>query len=136
MKKLLLSIFILFFTTPIFSQEVNIPLKTSTESGRFEFIQSTISRKISLMLDKYTGKVWQMVRDSEYDCLTFEYIPKTTQSTDVKSAKINYQLFLGGMMLSDCFLLNINTGEVWQLVKDKDDYNIFELLHPRLDSTK
>jgi hypothetical protein len=133
MKKLLVCFLMLFCIVPSFADDVQIPVSTSTESGRFEFIQSTIARRISFMLDKYTGRVWQMVQISKQGEIGFAPIPKDIPSTDAKSEKINYQLYMSGTALKDCFLLNINTGEVWQLVEDKDEELLFQRIQGRLD---
>lgn len=133
MKKSLIIALMLFCITPLFADNTQVPVSTSTESGRFEFIQSTIARRVSLLLDKYTGKVWQMVQISSQGDVGFAPIPKDVPSTDVKSEKINYQLYLGGTALKDCFLLNINTGEIWQLVEDRDENISFQKIQTRLD---
>lgn len=133
MKKLLVCFLMLFSIAPSFADDVQIPVSTSTESGRFEFIQSTIARRVSLMLDKYTGKVWQMVQISDRGDIGFEPVPKDIPSTDAKSQKINYQLYMSGTALRDCFLLNINTGEVWQLAEGKDEELVFQRIQGRLD---
>lgn len=133
MKKLLVCFLMLCSIAPSFADDVQIPVSTSTESGRFEFIQSTIARRVSLMLDKYTGKVWQMVQISDRGDIGFEPVSKDIPSTDAKSQKINYQLYMSGTALRDCFLLNINTGEVWQLAEGKDEELVFQRIQGRLD---
>ena len=133
MKKLLVCFLMLFCIVPSFADDVQIPVSTSTESGRFEFIQSTIARRVSLLLDKYKGKVWQMVEINKQGDVGFVPVPVYFESKDTPSEKINYQLYMSGTALKDCFLLNINTGEVWQLAQNKNGELAFETIQLRLD---
>ena len=103
--------------------------KTSAPDGRFEIVQSQILRSNTFRLDKYTGDVYQFImKDTWY---TWEKITRQGASKDTTPAtQINYQLFLGGMQARDAFLMNVNTGETWLLVKDKSDKLLFQPLNP------
>lgn len=94
-----------------------MPVSTDMGHGRYEYIGSTIARKGSFLVDKYEGKVWQVVkRGGDADDILFQqvYVEKTADSP---SDSIRYQLYMGGMMFRDCFLVNIYTGEVWVYTK-------------------
>ena len=72
------------------------------------------------------ARVYQFVKTKD-DLSTWQLVPKNVATFDtVIPDKINYQLFLGGIVVRDCFLLNINTGATWVLVKDSNDYLSFE----------
>ena len=76
-------------------------------------------------MDKYTGKVYSFVT-TKSDWLAWQEIPKSFVTGDTSiSEKINYQLFMGGILAKDCFLLNINTGVTWVLVEDKKSGNFY-----------
>ncbi len=120
MRKCLLIVLMLVCITPLVAESSEIPVSTSTENGRFEFIQSTIGRRLSFILDKYNGKVVQMVQVTEEGSIAFLPVLVDDPSEEPKSQKINYQLYMSGVALRDCFLLNINTGEIWQLAEDEE----------------
>lgn len=127
MKKLkLILLLLLCLIINLYSQEKRQAVKTSQTGGRYEIVQSEIFRNQTFKLDKYTGKVLQLV-NTLYDRVLWQDVPKNTSNPDiVLPDKINYQLFLGGMFARDCFLLNINTGTTWLLVKDSVDNVSFE----------
>ncbi len=99
------------FCTKAVAQDVvrsHIPLSTNVSEGRFEFLRSTKSPDLSFLLDKYSGKVWRRTGRR-----TLERIP--VEGLVVEGAdKINFQLYMGNSNVSDCFLLNIHTGELWE----------------------
>lgn len=45
---------------------VQNPVSSDMGHGRYEYIESTIARKGSFLIDKYEGRVWKVVRSSEY----------------------------------------------------------------------
>lgn len=114
---------------------VQIPVSSDMGHGRYEYIESTIARKGSFLIDKYEGRVWKVVRSSEYadnQMLQEVYIDKPADSP---SDSIRYQLYMGGMMFRDCFLVNIYTGEVWVYTRQRDtDYCYFSRM-ARKDGT-
>ena len=127
MKKILLLLFILF-SMSAYSQGLQKyqATKTSQAGGRYEIVQSEIQRSQTFKLDKYTGKVYMLVT-TKSDEVAWEEVQKNSAWHDtVTPDKVNYQLFLGGSAARDCFLLNINTGATWILVKAKDDSFYFE----------
>lgn len=91
---------------------------TYAPNGRFEILQSELARKYTIKIDKYTGDTWQMVLNYSGD-ITWEKIYREEAYGDIKKEdRINYQLFFSGFTSQDIFLINVNTGTTWQLVKD------------------
>lgn len=121
MKKILLFLSIVFVYNITFGQSGSIYVRTSITGGRWEIIQSPILRSNTFKVDKLYGTVYQMVQTKNksiiWEKVTVENIHHDNLSNDVNQ-QINYQLFMGGMMAADAFLININTGHTWQLVKD------------------
>ena len=125
-KLLLLLVSILFLSTNALSLDTKQAVSTSQTGGRFEIIQSELVRKNTFLLDKYFGQVYVLVKKSN-DYPDWEPVKVYPSSTDESPKnKINYQIFMGGIMARDCFLLNINTGETWILVETKDKGYMFE----------
>lgn len=123
MKKILICLFLCF--SLCVSAGDNYPsVKTSIDSGRFEIIQSPILRKLTFKLDKYTGKTYQLVKTSNNN-VTWEIVEWLGYDDEASFQqnnpnKVAYQLFLGGITIKDTFLINILTGDTWQLFHDPD----------------
>ena len=141
MKVLLIKLFsfLLFFMTinpSIYSQESAKFqfIKTSQTGERFEIIQSEISSIYTFKVDKYLGKVYVIVHVPEFETPTWLEIPKSYVKNDtIKSEKINYQLFLGGNSVVDCYLLNINSGSSWILKNENKKGLLFKGFDTSLD---
>ena len=94
------------------SPTVNIHTASYTQhnDGRFELVQSTITRDQTFLVDKYAGKVWRWVNKSggHFEPVTIKDMPEVDES------KVNFQLYIGSEGSEFCFLLNIHTGEAWK----------------------
>lgn len=101
---------------------------TTATNGRFEIIQSEVLRSNTFRLDKYTGDVCLMViKDTWYE---WEHVLRQGKSKDTTpESQVNYQLWFGGAQARDAFLINVNTGETWILVKDKNQKLLFQPLN-------
>lgn len=126
MKRLILSIFVsLLFSLSIQAQEQYSSTKTSLE-GRYEIVQSNIARRYTFKIDKYHGVVYQLVQTAT-DGFAWQEVSVLYKSfDDVKPDTVNYQIYMGGTAVRDCFLVNIYTGRTWVLVKSSDDTLMFE----------
>lgn len=111
----------------VYGQESNHAVKSSTDGGRYEIVQSEIARRQTFKIDKYNGKVYLYVKSSSSDNYLWEKIYWVGEKYEKpeKPNQINYQLFLGGIAISDCFLINIHTGKSWSLYKDTDSGSYF-----------
>ena len=96
---------------------------TSQTGGRYEIVQSDIRRSLTFRLDKYTGEVYRLVV-KQNDEFCWEYVKIYDQDKvdrdHYDNTEITYQLYLGGIAVADCFLLNIKTGDTWQLIHDNE----------------
>lgn len=129
MKIIVLILFILF-NVNLFSQGIQKQQSVSTSQvgGRFEIVQSELLRSNTFKLDKYNGDIFVYVKTND-DWYGWQEVPRSALINDLAiPEKINYQLFMGGVMASDCFLLNINTGVSWILVEDKKGNYSFQAL--------
>ena len=118
-----LTLFSLLALMPMFAvagDEDKDAQKTSAPEGRYEILQSEILRTHTFRLDKYTGDLYLFATKEAW--YGWEKITRQGASSDTTALdRINYQLFLGCSQLRDAYLLNVNTGETWILVKDKND---------------
>lgn len=117
---------IIFF--PLFGQEHSSNQSTSFCGGRWEIFMSEVGAKISFKFDKYTGDIYQMVR-AEDNSLIWQPMKKEESSKDIqKTDIINYQLFSSGLGIKYTFILNTNSGLVWQLVSNYDEILSFQIM--------
>lgn len=95
-------------------------VSTSAPNGLFEIIQSPLVRKYTIKLDKETGTTWQMVKDG-HNNICWERLYRESAIIDRQiPGKINYQIFMGGLAAADMFMINTNSGEIWQLCQGRD----------------
>lgn len=137
MKKGIMFYFLIFVSLSIYGQNITIDsnndkkynsVTTSFSGGRFEFIMSDLVVRHSFKIDKYTGDVYMLVKRDD-DSFTWDLLLRDPSDNDKQfDNKINYQLYMSGIAVRFCYLLNTNTGITWQLVKSKDDTLFFELI--------
>jgi hypothetical protein len=91
---------------------------TVPEQSRFEFTQSSIAAKNTFKIDKFTGKVYQIVQKPDGG-ISWDEILKIKHSLDItKENQVNYQLYMSGLAVRFTFLINVWTGATWQLTQD------------------
>lgn len=102
--------------------------KTSTPpDSRFEIIQSQSNIRTTLKLDKFTGAVYELVKnkdlvrakDEEYAWALTRRMPHQQDKTDSLD-QVNYQIVTSSVGVRYTFLVNINTGASWKLSADPD----------------
>lgn len=124
MKKVFILCIVIFFSIKLFAIETTGYVATSQTGGRFEIIQSNIKRSLFFKLDKYTGDVFQYVLDSEGRG-TWQRIDILGKTYTDNNTTISFQLFLGGIAVADCILLDINSGDTYKLYEDNDTKELF-----------
>ena len=136
MKSQNLQLLLFVLAIPVFGQDYPSPAHQMTSAipgARFEIIQSPIAAKWSFRLDRYTGRIWQLVKTKDDDngweeTLVFG-LPKIQSAT-----RPRFQLFTSGIAARHTFLLDSESGKTWCLTsnkgKDKDgiqyDYNSWQ----------
>ena len=104
------------------SQQTNVP-----DDSRFEIIQTNSNLRTMLKLDKYTGTVYELVRnkdlvrakDEEYVWGVTKRLPSPLDKTESTSI-VNYQIVTSTIGVRYTFLINIHTGATWKLSADPD----------------
>lgn len=91
-------------------------LTTLPQSARFEVIQSTLAARLTFRLDRYTGRVWQLVKtkddDNAWEEMKVFELPKIQTPT-----RARFQLFTSGIAARHTFLMDGDTGRTWLVVK-------------------
>ncbi len=87
---------------------------TAPSDARFAIIQAQTSAKWTFRLDRYAGRVWQLVRtvSGENKWQQTRVIDLPTESLSVKP---RYQLFLSSLAAKHSFLIDVDTGNTWTL---------------------
>lgn len=122
MKKIVLSLVMSVMALSAFAQNANTAVTTNNEVGRYEIIMSNLQAKQTFKVDKFNGDVYQLVETSN-GSLAFERLYRSTANaidTQIPN-QVNYQFVMSGILAKCTFLMNINTGEVWNLVYDSKE---------------
>lgn len=110
------------------SLQVSASQKTSAPpDARFEVIQTNSNIRTTLKLDKYTGTVYELVRnkdlvrakDEEYAWGVTKRLPHPLDKIEANDL-VNYQIVTSSVGVRYTFLVNINTGATWKLSSDPD----------------
>lgn len=96
---------------------------TSAMNARFEIVQFNKAAKFTFRLDRYTGRVWQMVVDENDNVLWQEMEVIDPPRNPKGNGHARFQIFISGIAARDTFLIDQETGNSWQIAKGtyKDD---------------
>ncbi|HMN79163.1 MAG TPA: hypothetical protein PKA20_04440, partial [Burkholderiaceae bacterium] len=106
---------------------------TSPAGSRFELVQSTLAARWTFKLDKYTGRVWQLVRTKDDDN-TWEEMRVFDRPSVPGPARPRFQIFTSGLAARHTFLFDADTGKTWLVVTGKkkgldgaeNEYNVWQ----------
>jgi hypothetical protein len=89
--------------------------------ARFEIVQSELAVRWTFKLDKFTGAVFQLVATKDGG-VAWDEVPRLrSRAPDpVTPNRVNYQIFISGMIARNMFLMNVNSGATWQLQGGND----------------
>ncbi len=102
-----------------YAQEQSTPPHAATTipaSARYEIIQSHLAAKWTFRLDRVCGHVAQLIKsgkddNAEWDGMIVFELPRCSDD-----GKVNYQIFSSSLAARHTFLMNLGTGETWQLM--------------------
>jgi hypothetical protein len=91
---------------------------TSPENARYEIVQSELAAKWTFRLDRFTGRVAQLVKtvNDENMWEDMEVVGLSNASTPTKP---RFQIFTSGIAARHTFLLDTDTGNTWVIATDK-----------------
>lgn len=91
------------------------------DGARYCIVQSAIVRRSTFLLDRYMGEVRQMVKNKNGDTSWEKMEVLELGAVRVLGSydKPRFQIYLGSIMAADSFLLDTQTGYVWQLFLDR-----------------
>jgi len=100
---------------------------TLPNGARYEIVQSTLTARVTFRLDRYTGRVWQLVKTSDDENAWEEM--EISKLIQVKaSSRPRFQIFTSGMAARYTFLLDTDSGRTWVVTtgsyKDSEDKEV------------
>lgn len=123
MKKIIFFLIgFLIFAVSAIAQNIEYKSQaTSLVGGRYEIIMSDVVLKHSFKVDKFLGQVYLLVKKEDGGITWEKMIKDVAFNNPILSDKINYQLYMSGISIKYTFLINVNSGAVWQLVEDNSN---------------
>ena len=123
MKKIpLLLIGLLTFAASAIAQNIEYKSQaTSLVGGLYEIIMSDVALRNSFKVDKFLGQVYLLVKKKDGGITWEKMIKDVAFNNPIFPDKINYQLYMSGISIKYTFLINVNSGVIWQLVEDDSD---------------
>lgn len=118
MKRFLFLVLSLILATLKISAQERNSESLSCSFGRYEIIQSPSISSYMLKINKQTGDTWLLVRNNEKKDVWQKFSRESSAKDIQKDDCVNYQIFMSGSIGVYVFLININTGITWRLVKD------------------
>jgi hypothetical protein len=104
------------------AQDLNPAIHYKTQSpadARFELLQSALVARLTLLVDKNSGDVFQIVTTPNNN-LAWEKIYRIKSNNDhLDETQVNFEVFVSGIAARYTYLLNVHTGQTWVLSEDK-----------------
>ena len=91
---------------------------TTPPNARFEVMQSQLVARLTFRLDRFTGRVAQLVRTSD-DNNAWEEMEVIGLPAMSQAARPRFQLFTSGIAARHTFLIDNDTGKTWVIVNGK-----------------
>jgi hypothetical protein len=108
---------------PSTGTEVNAPRRDLPDPVRFEVVQSTLAAKWTFRLDRFTGRVSQLVRTRDGNNAWQEMRIVGLPATDASLAQVRFGLFVSTIAAKFTFLTDLVSGESWTLTGSADENN-------------
>jgi hypothetical protein len=85
------------------------------QNARYEVVQSSLAAKWTFLLDRFTGRVFQLVR-TPTDGVAWEVMAALRLPNIANPTQARFQLFTSGIAARHTFLIDTSTGASWSLV--------------------
>ena len=121
MKRIVLALALCAARIPAIAQDYPSPSpqQTSASPGaRYEILQSPLAAKWTFRLDRYSGRVWQLVKTKDDDT-AWEEMPVYELAKLASPNRPKFQLFTSGLAARHTFLVDSDSGKTWILVTGK-----------------
>ena len=91
---------------------------TPPPNARFEIVQSELAAKWTFRLDRFKGRVAQLVRTKDDDN-AWEDMEVIGLGPVQNPTRARFQLFTSGIAARHTFMIDTDTGKTWVLVSSK-----------------
>lgn len=121
MKKFIIILALCAGAAPVASQDYPSPppqQTTANAGARYEVLQSPLAAKWTFRLDRFSGRVWQLVKTKD-DGSTWEEMPVYELPKLTSANRPKFQLFTSGLAARHSFLVDSDSGKTWLLVTGK-----------------
>lgn len=112
------------FQGPAGAQERSLPDRTAAPpNGRYEIVESPVLHRLTFLLDRYEGFVWQLAvnkKDEELWESMHVASPAFSSTSLTRPHEPRFQIFMSGRLARSTYLLDCSTGRVWQYATEKD----------------
>ena len=116
-----IAVLCLWFLSSVAFAQMDRPSSVSStvpSYARYEILQSPLLAKLTIRLDRITGNTWQFVSTAKGG-FAWQLMPRVGGVNEkLIPGKVNYQLFLSGILAQITILMNTNTGACWYIVED------------------
>ena len=100
--------------SPAFAQPKIHQTTTPPSDARFEIVQSPLAAKWTFRLDRYTGRVYQLVK-TQGDGVAWETMLFLGGPEASKPMRPKFVIFSSGLAARHTFLMDSDTGQTWIL---------------------
>jgi hypothetical protein len=101
------------------AQEVSQHQQTTTPpNARFEVLSSQLVARLTFRLDRFTGRIAQLVKTKDDDN-TWEQMEVVGLPNVAQPSRARFQLFTSGIAARYTFLIDTDTGDSWVIVTSK-----------------
>jgi hypothetical protein len=101
-----------------FRQSTTTPVP---DSARFVMVQASYAAKATLLLDRNTGNVWQLVEGKNGSIVWSKMvIEKHKWNIVADESKPNFTIFISRLGLKFTTLVNVSSGATWVLTDTKN----------------
>ena len=121
-KAVVVALIATFHVSHACSQDYPSPTHQPTSpvaGARYEIVQSELAVKATFRLDRFTGRIWELVKTADSDNAWQETEVHAHPLADKGSSRPHFQIFTSGIALRNTFLIDTDSGQTWTLVTGK-----------------
>lgn len=109
------------FPTLVYAETNNLHQSTTTPlNAQYEIVQSELVAKWTFRLDRFTGRVYQLLKDSSRGATWGEL--EVVGLETIKANKPRFSIFTSGLATRHTFLMDTLTGTTWILTTRMETY--------------
>jgi hypothetical protein len=91
------------------------------EPTRFEIVQSPLTAKWTFRLDRFAGRVCQLVETPDSDVAWEEMSVRDLPSIDLTQKHVRFQIFTSPLAARHTYLIDLDTGNAWRITTMLDE---------------